>query len=296
MEERGGRQDRRAERNDQTAQTGNAQTGNAQTGNATLDTRARIMDVALALFCEKGYQRCSLREIAQRLDLSKAAILYHFPSKAHIVAALTEPMVADFEDVLAAAAARPDPAGARWTAIEDALDAYLSHRRLLQVIFQDLTMLAHETELQRLVRLIMRMYEVVAGPNAGLSERVRAVQMMAVLGDPIVMFADVPTERLRAEILAGARLLLGERPSPGAPPATPSPAGVGSAAPRPRRGAGRPSVMDGGKAAAARRMYAAGSHSVTEIATALGVSRATVYRHLRDAEDHGDEPIEEAQV
>jgi hypothetical protein len=157
------------------------------------------------------------------------------------------------------------------------------------VIFQDLTMLAHETELQRLVRLIMRMYEVVAGPDAGLSERVRAVQTMAVLGDPIVMFADVPTDRLRAEILTGVRLLLGERPPPGAPPAPPSPAGAGPAPPRPRRGAGRPSVMDDGKAAAARRMYETGSHSVAEIATVLGVSRATVYRHLRDTGQRGGE-------
>jgi AcrR family transcriptional regulator len=268
-----------------------------RTGTTSLDTRERIMDVALTLFCEHGYQRSSLREIAQRLNLTKAAILYHFPSKAHILAALTEPLVEEFEEALEAVAARPDPETARWAALEDALDAYLRHRRVLQVLFRDLTVLAHETALQRLVDIIVRMYAVVAGPHAGLSERVRAVQVFAVLGDPVVAFPEVPTERLREEILAGARLLLGESRLPVAPPtATPSPDDAASPPPRPGRGAGRPTVMSGGKAAAARQMYATGSHSVAEIATALGVSRATVYRHLRDAGAHGDEPAEGVQI
>lgn len=34
---------------------------------------------------------------------------------------------------------------------------------------------------------------------------------------------------------------------------------------------------------AARRMHAGGDHSADEIAAALGVSRATVYRHLDPA-------------
>jgi AcrR family transcriptional regulator len=49
-----------------------------------------------------------------------------------------------------------------------------------------------------------------------------------------------------------------------------------------RRGAGRPSVMSTEKLAAAQRMHAAGSHTVEEIAATLGVSRATLYRHLDD--------------
>jgi AcrR family transcriptional regulator len=45
---------------------------------------------------------------------------------------------------------------------------------------------------------------------------------------------------------------------------------------------GRPRALTGEKVAAARRMYEAGSHTVDEIAHALGVSRATVYRHLTE--------------
>ncbi|MEV5768522.1 helix-turn-helix domain-containing protein, partial [Micromonospora sp. NPDC052213] len=47
-----------------------------------------------------------------------------------------------------------------------------------------------------------------------------------------------------------------------------------------RRRPGRPRAMSAEQVEAARRMHAAGSHSADEIAAALGVSRATVYRHL----------------
>jgi AcrR family transcriptional regulator len=51
-------------------------------------TRERILDVALGLFVEQGYDKTSLREVAERLGLTKAALYYHFPSKADILMAL----------------------------------------------------------------------------------------------------------------------------------------------------------------------------------------------------------------
>jgi len=51
-------------------------------------TRERILDVALDLFIEKGYDGTSLREIAERLGFTKAALYYHFASKDDILMAL----------------------------------------------------------------------------------------------------------------------------------------------------------------------------------------------------------------
>lgn len=44
-------------------------------------TRGRILDVATALFVEYGYAGVSVREIAERLDVSKAALYHHFHDK-----------------------------------------------------------------------------------------------------------------------------------------------------------------------------------------------------------------------
>ncbi len=49
------------------------------------DTRERILDVALELFNEQGYDKTSLREIAERLGVTKAALYYHFKSKEDIL-------------------------------------------------------------------------------------------------------------------------------------------------------------------------------------------------------------------
>src|SRR5689334_6060193 len=43
--------------------------------------RDRILRVALELFTEHGYDGTSLREIAEELDVTKAALYYHFKSK-----------------------------------------------------------------------------------------------------------------------------------------------------------------------------------------------------------------------
>ena len=47
--------------------------------------RERILDVSLELFNEQGYDKTSLREIAERLDVTKAALYYHFERKEDIL-------------------------------------------------------------------------------------------------------------------------------------------------------------------------------------------------------------------
>jgi AcrR family transcriptional regulator len=48
-------------------------------------TRDKILDVALELFNEQGYDKTSLREIAERLGVTKAALYYHFERKEDIL-------------------------------------------------------------------------------------------------------------------------------------------------------------------------------------------------------------------
>ena len=54
------------------------------------DTRSRVQKVALELFAEQGYEKTSLREIAESLGVTKAALYYHFKSKEDIVHSFTD--------------------------------------------------------------------------------------------------------------------------------------------------------------------------------------------------------------
>jgi DNA invertase Pin-like site-specific DNA recombinase len=56
-------------------------------------------------------------------------------------------------------------------------------------------------------------------------------------------------------------------------------AGLVAARARGRHG-GRPSVMTTHKARVAQEMYRSGQYTMATIATTLGVSRASIYRHL----------------
>ncbi len=64
------------------------------------DTRERILAVANELFIDQGYEGTSLREIADRLDITKAALYYHFKSKDEILETLLSPFDTLLDELL----------------------------------------------------------------------------------------------------------------------------------------------------------------------------------------------------
>ena len=71
------------------------------------DTRTRIQEIALKLFTEQGYEATSLREIAETLGVTKAALYYHFKTKDDIVASLAEDRMRAIEELIAWAESQP---------------------------------------------------------------------------------------------------------------------------------------------------------------------------------------------
>ena len=93
-------------------------------------TRERILDVALELFIDQGYEKTSLRQIAERMGFTKAAIYYHFASKDDILMALHMRMHDVLRGGLMAAAAGPMTPG-RWREmVGELVDQILGHRAI----------------------------------------------------------------------------------------------------------------------------------------------------------------------
>ncbi len=63
--------------------------------------------MALELFTEQGYEQTSLREIADRLDVTKAALYYHFKSKEDIVASLLKDYTGQIDALIGWARRQP---------------------------------------------------------------------------------------------------------------------------------------------------------------------------------------------
>jgi AcrR family transcriptional regulator len=83
--------------------------GGGENGNG--GTAARIEDAALELFFERGYTSTSMRDIAQALGITAAALYNHYPSKDQILFSMVKRLHEELEQSLTAAVeqARNDP-------------------------------------------------------------------------------------------------------------------------------------------------------------------------------------------
>jgi len=77
-------------------------------GSKSEETRLRILDAALALFRERGFEAATMREIAAKAGVATGAAYYYFSSKDAIVLAFyrraTQEMAPQLEEVLASSA------------------------------------------------------------------------------------------------------------------------------------------------------------------------------------------------
>jgi AcrR family transcriptional regulator len=76
-------------------------------GRRRTGTRERIQTLALELFIDQGYEGTSLREIAQRVGVTKAALYYHFPTKASILASVVADISTEVDELIAWGRSQP---------------------------------------------------------------------------------------------------------------------------------------------------------------------------------------------
>jgi AcrR family transcriptional regulator len=213
-------------------------------GRARGDTRERIQSVALKLFAEHGYQQTSLREIAERLGVTKAALYYHFKSKEDIVRSFTEDYVAELDALLAWGAAQPRTAQSRAALLARYSDIVQQRLGVLRFLEQNQAAVHHlmtENGAQDNKRLFRQQFEslrdLLAPPGSALAERVRASLAVVSVGLGCLLFeqeASDPAE-LRDIVLAISGDLVGA-PAAAPVPATvagPAPAGPAPAGPAP---------------------------------------------------------------
>ena len=145
--------------------------------------RERILDEALDLFVEKGFDNASLRELAERMGFTKAALYYHFQSKEDIVTTLHMPV----HELLHSAMARlGDSTGpGSWLDFLDWLIEQLAaHSRLFLMYQRNATAIGEvhrkdhggpEVEPEQLF------LQRLADPALSLDERVRMAGSLAVV-------------------------------------------------------------------------------------------------------------------
>jgi AcrR family transcriptional regulator len=167
-------------------------------------TRERILDVALNLFIEKGFDKTSLREIAEALGFSKAAVYYHFASKDDILMALHLRLHELFRDPLDQLRGQAMSA-ASWAVLLDRfIDGAISNRKLFvmhernQAAFEHLhTKLRHDEDHDDIEQLLRA---VLVDSTIPLRSRVRMACALGAVVSGLLLagetFANVPSDEL----------------------------------------------------------------------------------------------------
>jgi AcrR family transcriptional regulator len=94
----------------------------SETGRPAPSRRQEILDAAEALFAEQGYDRARLEDVAARVGIRRASLLYHFRDKATLYAAVLDSLTEDLSGRYHRVLAREAPAGVR---LEDTIDEWL---------------------------------------------------------------------------------------------------------------------------------------------------------------------------
>jgi AcrR family transcriptional regulator len=97
-------------------------------GEVRAGARDRILEAAYALAQTAGVAALTLEAVAEKAEVSKGGLLYHFPSKQALIAGMVEGLCRTFDDLAAAARqADPEPLGRSARAYLSAASGELWH-------------------------------------------------------------------------------------------------------------------------------------------------------------------------
>jgi AcrR family transcriptional regulator len=182
-------------------------------------TRDRILDASLDLFTEHGFDGASLREIAQRVGVTKAALYYHFSSKEDILMALHQRL----HNVGRAALGRIGSQGpvtlAQWAAVlEEVMGQMVAQRKIFlmhernQAALEKLHRDDHDAQHEDMQS---RMRTILSDRRISVRDRVRMAASFGSIAAGLFMvgdaFADVSNEEVGQLLRDAVRDLLAPR-------------------------------------------------------------------------------------
>ncbi|MGW4681756.1 TetR/AcrR family transcriptional regulator [Micromonospora taraxaci] len=197
---------------------------------STGGTRERIKAVALELFTEQGYEKTSLREIAERLNVTKAALYYHFKSKDDIVASFVEDRFEQMDALTAWAESQPRSLATRRELISRYADTMFGGEQpsVMRFFEQNQTVLKSLAVGQQMRGRMMELANALCRGDDSPRAQLRAtLSLFAVHSSWFAVRAphitDDERRKIALEVADELLAAIGPDPAPPAPPATPAP-------------------------------------------------------------------------
>ena len=190
------------------------------------DSARRVLDAALELFAEHGFEGTSLQQIADRLGVTKAAVYYHFRSKDDLLAALVEPAFDELHGLLSEAEGLPRGTARQKQALQAFVAYLLRHRATASWLSRDAAVMTRPSVWERARDTERRLDELLTVGDADPLARFWTGAIARSVSGAVLSSPGADEAWLRAEITElGAHLFAGYRAARRRHDGAPRPAG-----------------------------------------------------------------------
>ncbi|MEV8527641.1 helix-turn-helix domain-containing protein [Streptomyces sp. NPDC052000] len=174
------------------------------------NTRQRIQDVALELFGEQGYEKTSLREIAERLDVTKAALYYHFKTKEDIIISLFQDLTRPMDEVIEWGREQPRDLDTKLEILRRYSEALAGAEPLFRFMQENQAAMRELSIGERFKERMHAMVDLLKDPDSAMSDRIRCFTALFSLHAGMFVLKDMEgdPEEKRTSILEVANDLV----------------------------------------------------------------------------------------
>jgi AcrR family transcriptional regulator len=155
------------------------------------DTRQRIQDVALDLFAEQGYEKTSLREIAERLDVTKAALYYHFKTKEEILVSIFEDLSRPIDELIEWGKAQPHSLRTKKEVLRRYSEALAEAAPLFRFMQENQATVRELSIGNRFKDRMLEMGDIIRDPDASLTDQVRCISALFTMHAGMFLLKEV---------------------------------------------------------------------------------------------------------
>jgi len=189
-----------------------------QHATSSRDTKAEIHRAAVDLFSTQGYDKTSLREIAEQVGITKASLYYHYSSKQQLLRAIVGTFLDDMFEILKLPETLPWSPENERLVLRAYVDVVVAHRSTGPTLLRDIAavLAAFGDDLDALIAQSRRFQLWLAGPDPSPADRLRAGAAVETVGAAMSAGADlaVTDEELRLVLLDAAGAVLARRGLP----------------------------------------------------------------------------------
>ncbi|MEV6777680.1 TetR/AcrR family transcriptional regulator [Streptomyces syringium] len=194
------------------------------------NTRQHIQEVARDFFMERGYEKTSLREIADELGVTKAALYYHFRTKEDILVSLFSDVGIALDELIFWGRQQPRSLAVKRELLDRSSVIFSGAAPLFNVLNANQATLSDLSVGQDFKDRVTALSELLQEPDSTVAAKVRCVTALLTLhyGTFAIQHIEGDPEEKRLALLAGATELLAaayptdpsEAMSPSDPPAS----------------------------------------------------------------------------